>query len=39
MTCRNNLDINEFQPKGDDSMMQCVTCIKLLLFAPRLKVL
>jgi hypothetical protein len=38
MTCRNNLDINEFQ-KGDDNMMQCVTCNKLLLFAPRLKVL
>ncbi len=35
MTCCNNIDINEFQPKGKDDMMQCVTrnksfvCIKI----------
>jgi len=39
MTCWNNLDINEFQPKGNNDMMQFVTCNKSSLFAPRLKAL
>jgi hypothetical protein len=29
---------NEFQPKGNNDIMQCVTCNKSCLFAPRLKV-
>jgi DNA-directed RNA polymerase subunit RPC12/RpoP len=37
MTCWNNFDINEFQQKGKNDMMQCVTCNKSFLFAPRLK--
>jgi hypothetical protein len=28
---------NEFQPKGNNDMMQCVACNKSYLFAPRLK--
>jgi hypothetical protein len=34
----NNLDIMESQPKDNDDMMQCVTCNKLSLFAPTLKI-
>jgi len=34
-----NLDINEFQLKVNDDMMQNITCNKLSLFAPRLKIL
>ncbi len=33
MTCWNILDINEFQLKGNNDMMQCVTCNKFSLFA------
>ncbi len=39
MTCWNNLDINEFQLKVNDDLMQYVTCNKLSLFASRLKIL
>jgi len=28
MKCWNNLDKNEFWPKGNDDIMQCVTCSK-----------
>ncbi len=34
----NNIDIIECQPKDNDDMMQCVTCKKLSLFAPTLKI-
>jgi hypothetical protein len=39
MKCWNNLEKDEFQPKGNDDMMQCVTCNKSFLFASRLKTL
>jgi hypothetical protein len=39
MKCWNNLENDEFQPKSNDDMMQCVTCNKSSLFAPRLKTL
>jgi hypothetical protein len=31
--------MNEFQPNDTNDMMQCVTCNKSSLFAPRLKIL
>jgi hypothetical protein len=31
--------MNEFQPDDNNDMMQCVTCNKSSLFAPRLKIL
>jgi hypothetical protein len=37
MTCWNNLDINEFQSKGNYDKMEFVTCNIPYLFAPRLK--
>jgi len=37
MKCWNNLEKEKIQPKGNDDMMQCVTCNKSFLFAPRLK--
>jgi hypothetical protein len=39
MKCWNNPEKDEFQPKGNAVMMQCVTCNKSSLFAPRLKML
>jgi hypothetical protein len=39
MKCWNNLEKNEFQPKGNDDMMQCVTWNKSFVFTPRLKTL
>jgi len=35
MTCSNNFDINEFQSKNNNDMIQCVAYDKLSLFAPR----
>jgi len=39
MKCWNNLGKDEFQLNSNDDMMQCVTCNKSSLFAPRLKTL
>jgi len=39
MKCWNNFEKDEFQPKSNDDMMQCVTCKKSYLFAPKLKTL
>jgi len=39
MKCWNNFEKNEVQPKSNDDMMQCVTCNKSYLFAPKLKTL
>jgi hypothetical protein len=37
ITCWNNLDINEFQPKSNNDMMQCVIRNKSSLFTLRLR--
>jgi hypothetical protein len=37
ITCWNNLDINKFQLKNNNDMMQCVICNKFSLFTPRLR--
>jgi len=39
MKCWNNFEKDEFQPKSNHDMMQCVTCKKSYLFAPKLKTL
>jgi hypothetical protein len=39
MTSWNNHDINEFQPKCNNDMMQCCICNRFSLFATRLKAL
>ncbi len=35
----NFFDMNELQPNDNNDMMQCVTCNRSSLFAPRLKIL
>jgi hypothetical protein len=37
MKCWNNLEKAEFEAKGNDDMMQCVTCNNFLLFFKTLK--
>jgi hypothetical protein len=39
MKCQKNLEKDEFQLKGNDDMMECVTCNKSSLFAPTIKTL
>jgi hypothetical protein len=38
MTCWSNLDINEFESRGNNDIIQCVTCNRSLLFTPKLKI-
>jgi hypothetical protein len=39
MTCGNNFDIHEFEPKDNNDMMQWVTHYKFFKFVPGLKTL